>query len=665
MRPIRTPGRLLLRAAASGQVGYNTVVPSSSRPDIRNVAVIAHVDHGKTSLVNSMLNEAGLVHVKFGEAGFTLDSMTGNPLEREKGVTILSKIIGIPVPRHILERRVQLLGSSNGAAHQGQDGGSDVRLNIIDTPGHADFGGEVERVLGMADGCLLIVDAAEGPMPQTRFVLQKAFELHLRPIVVINKVDRRDARTEWVLEQTSDLFLDLATDAEQLDFPVLYAIAREGRAGVKAEELEPTLEPLFDVILDHVPPPSGDTEASLQVQVTTLDYDSHQGRFAIGRVRRGAVRPGDSIVRLTRTGQKTGPHKVVAVNTYEGLARVASECATVGDIVALTGIPDVAISDTLADPANPEALPAQAIEEPTVRMAFGVNTSPFAGRDTKLSSTSRQLRARLLRELETNVSLRVEDTDSADEFLVSGRGELHLAILIETLRREGYEFQVSRPEVITRQIDGRTCEPLEHLVVDTIEEHVGAVSELLGKRLGKLEHMAHDGHGGLRMEFRVPTRGLIGLRSQLLTATRGHSVMASRLLGYEPWMGPIGGTRNGVLVASESGVATGYSIANAQERAQTLIEPQTPVYEGMLVGLNSRPEDMAVNIVKEKKQTNIRSSTSEIAVKLSPPLRLSLEQALDFIEGDELVEVTPVGYRLRKRLLSAGERARAVKRQAS
>jgi GTP-binding protein len=439
-------------------------------------------------------------------------------------------------------------------------------------------------------------------------------------------------------------------------------VAREGRAGATPDELEDTLTPLFSTILEHVPPPSGDQSAPLQVQVTTLDYDSHQGRFAIGRVRRGAVRPGDSIVRLGRNGQTTGPHKVASVFTYEGLARVAVECATVGDIVALTGVPEVAISDTLADPANPEALPAQAIEEPTVRMTFGVNTSPFAGREGKVSSTSRQLRARLLRELETNVSLRVEDTESADEFLVSGRGELHLAILIETLRREGYEFQVSRPEVITREIDGRTCEPVEHLVVDTIEEHVGSVSELLGKRLGKLEHMAHDGHGGVRMEFRVPTRGLIGLRSLLLTATRGHSVMASRLLGYEPWLGPISGTRNGVLVASESGVATGYAIANAQERAQTLVEPQTPVYEGMLVGLNSRPEDMAVNIVREKKQTNIRSSTSEIAVKLSPPLRLSLEQALDFIEGDELVEVTPVGYRLRKRLLSANDRARAGKR---
>jgi GTP-binding protein len=353
---------------------------------------------------------------------------------------------------------------------------------------------------------------------------------------------------------------------------------------------------------------------------------------------------------------------VVAVYTYEGLTRVARERALVGDIVALTGVADVGIGDTLADPALPERLPVPSIEEPTVRMTFGVNTSPFAGREAKLSSTSRQLRARLLRELETNVSLRVADTDSADEFLVSGRGELHLAILVETLRREGYEFQVSRPEVITHQVDGRTCEPVEHLVVDTVEEHVGAVSELLGKRLGKLEHMEHDGHGGLRMEFRVPTRGLIGLRSLLLTATRGHSVMASRLLGYEPWQGSIGGSRNGVVVASESGVATSYAIASIQERAQTFVEPGAQVYEGMIVGLNSRPEDMAVNITREKKQTNIRSSTAEIGIRLTPPVRLSLEQALDFIEPDELVEVTPLAFRLRKRLLTANERAKALKR---
>jgi GTP-binding protein len=614
----------------------------SARADIRNVAVIAHVDHGKTSLVDQMLRQAGLTHTRQGEPEFTLDSMTGNPMERERGITILSKLTGVPYRDHRT--------------------GDVVRLNIIDTPGHADFGGEVERVLGMADGALLIVDAAEGPMPQTRFVLQKAFELGLRPIVVINKVDRKDARTDWVLEATSDLFLDLATDAAQLEFPVLYAVAREGRAGHTADDLASDLQPLFDTILDHVPPPTGDSSGPLQVQVTTLDYDSHQGRFAIGRIRRGAVRPGDSIVRLSRTGQKTGPFKVVAVYTYTGLSRVAVECAQVGDIVALTGIADVAISDTLADPTVPEALPAQAIEEPTVRMSFGVNTSPFAGREAKLSSTSRQLRSRLLRELETNVSLRVEDTDSADEFLVAGRGELHLAILVETLRREGYEFSVSRPEVITHEVDGQLQEPIEHLVVDTVEEYVGAVSELLGKRLGKLEHMAHDGHGGLRMEFRVPTRGLIGLRGLLLTATRGHSVMASRLLGYEPWLGSIGVSRNGVLVASETGVVTSFAMAAAQERAQTFVEPQAQVYEGMVVGMNSRPEDMAFNITKEKKQSNVRSSTSDITVRLTPSIKLSLEQALDFIETDELVEVTPAAFRMRKRVLNADERGKARKR---
>jgi GTP-binding protein len=608
----------------------------TTRTDLRNVAVIAHVDHGKTSLVDQMLRQAGLARTRMGEGDFTLDSMTGNPLEREKGITILSKLTGVP--------------------YRG------VTLNIIDTPGHADFGGEVERVLGMADGCLLIVDAAEGPMPQTRFVLQKAFELGLRPILVINKVDRRDARPEWVLNATSDLFLDLATDEAQLDFPVLYAIAREGRAGLSADALADDLEPLFHTILEHVPAPAGEAEAPLQVQVTTLDYDTHQGRFAIGRIRRGSVQPGESVLRLARDGSQTGPHKVVAVYTYEGLTRVAREQAAVGDIVALTGVADVGIGDTLADPATPERLPVPSIEEPTVRMTFGVNTAPFAGKEAKLSSTSRQLRARLLRELETNVSLRVADTDSADEFLVSGRGELHLAILVETLRREGYEFQVSRPEVITQQVDGRTCEPIEHLVVDTVEEHVGAVAELLGKRLGKMEHMEHDGHGGVRMEFRVPTRGLIGLRSLLLTATRGHSVMASRLLGYEPWQGSIGGSRNGAIVASESGVATSYSIASIQERAQTFVEPGAAVYEGMIVGLNSRPEDMAVNITREKKQTNIRSSTAEIGIRLTPPIRLSLEQALDFIEPDELVEVTPIAFRLRKRLLTANERAKALKR---
>jgi GTP-binding protein len=608
--------------------------------------VIAHVDHGKTSLVDQMLRQAGLARTRMGEGDFTLDSMTGNPLEREKGITILSKITGVPL---VID-------------------GQAVTLNIIDTPGHADFGGEVERVLGMADGCLLIVDAAEGPMPQTRFVLQRAFELGLTPIVVINKVDRQHARPEWVLGATQDLFLELATEDAHLDFPVLYAIAREGRVGHSPRSLANTLDPLFESILEHVPPPAGDTEAPLQVSVTTLDYDTHQGRFAIGRIRRGRIAPGESVVRVGGFGQAGGaptPRKVVAVYTYRGLARVARDCAEAGDIVAITGLDDVAIGDTLADPGAPEALPGPAVEEPTVRMTFGVNTSPFAGREAKVSSTSRQLRARLLRELETNISLRVDETTNADEFLVSGRGELHLAILVETLRREGYEFQISRPEVILKDEGGQTLEPLEQTLVDTLEEHVGSVSEILGKRLARLEDMSHDGHGGVRMEYRAPTRGLIGVRGLLLTATRGHSSLSSRLLGYAPWLGEIAGARNGVLVASEAGVATSYAIANAQARAHTFVEPGTAVYEGMIVGLNSRPEDMAVNITKEKKQTNIRSSTAEIAIKLTPVLKLSLEQALDFIEPDELVEVTPVAFRLRKRLLTAERRAKDRKRSTS
>jgi GTP-binding protein len=441
--------------------------------------------------------------------------------------------------------------------------------------------------------------------------------------VVINKVDRQHARPAWVLDATQDLFLELATEDAHLEFPVLYAIAREGRAGWAPDALEPNLEPLFRAILEHVPPPTGDDDRPLQILVTTLDYDTHQGRIGIGRIRRGAVSPGDSVLRLSRTGEAAeAPRKVVALYTYLGLNRTPADHARVGDIVAVTGLDQVAIGDTLADPLDPEPL---------------------------------------LRELETNVALRVEDTDSADEFLVSGRGELHLAILVETLRREGYEFQVSRPEVILQERDGERLEPVEHLVVDTIDEHVGTVSEILGKRQGLLETMAPDGHGGVRMEFRVPTRGLIGVRGLLLTATRGHSSLASRLIGYEPLQGSIGGTRNGVLVASETGQATSYAIGNAQERAQTFVEPQASVYEGMIVGLSARPDDMAINITREKKQTNIRSSTSDIAVKLTPPVKLSLEQALDFIEPDELVEVTPRAFRLRKRLLTADERAKARK----
>jgi GTP-binding protein len=598
------------------------------REDIRNVAIIAHVDHGKTTLVDGLLKQSKVFRENQQVGELIMDS---NELERERGITILAKNTAI--------------------MYHG------VKINIIDTPGHADFGGEVERVLNMADGCLLLVDAVEGPMPQTRFVLKKALELGLKPILVINKIDRRDARVEQVLSWTQDLFLELATSAEQLDFPVIYAIAREGVARYAPEDDNADLVPLFETILAHVPAPVVDDEAPFQLLVTALDYDDYKGKYAIGRITRGRIRPGMSVMRIDRDGEMTRA-RVSLVFTYQGLGRLEVDEATAGDIVALTGIADVNISETLADAEQPEALPVIEIEQPTLKMTFGVNTSPFAGREGKWS-TSRQLRARLYRELETNVSLRVEDGASADEFIVSGRGELHLAVLIETMRREGYELQVSRPEVITRESGGKTLEPVERLVIDTREEYIGAVSENLATRKARLANMVYDGQGNVRLEYDIPTRGLIGFRNAFLTLTKGNGAMASLLQGYEPWAGAIGTTRNGALIASEGGVALTYGLNNAQARGQTFIEPGTPVYEGMIIGLNVRPDDLVVNVCKEKKATNVRSSTSDIAVRLSPPVKHSLEQSLDFINPDELVEVTPQNIRLRKRLLTQHERARA------
>ena len=598
------------------------------REDIRNVAIIAHVDHGKTTLVDGLLKQSKVFRENQQVGELIMDS---NELERERGITILSKNTAI--------------------MYRG------VKINIIDTPGHADFGGEVERVLNMADGCLLLVDAVEGPMPQTRFVLKKALELGLKPIVVINKIDRRDARVEQVLTWTQDLFLELATHADQLDFPVIYAIARDGVARYAPDDDNSDLVPLFETILAHVPAPVVDDEAPFQLLVTALDYDDYKGKYAIGRITRGRVRPGMSVMRIDREGEMARA-RVSLVFTYQGLGRLEVDEATAGDIVALTGIADVNISETLADAEQPEALPVIEIEQPTLKMTFGVSTSPFAGREGKWS-TSRQLRARLYRELETNVSLRVEDGASADEFIVSGRGELHLAVLIETMRREGYELQVSRPEVITREIDGKTMEPVERLVIDTREEYIGAVSENLATRKARLANMVYDGQGNVRLEYDIPTRGLIGFRNAFLTLTKGNGATSSLLLGYEPWAGTIGTARNGVLIASEGGVALTYGLNNAQARGQTFIEPGTPVYEGMIVGLNARPDDLVVNVCKEKKATNVRSSTSDIAVRLSPPVKHSLEQSLDFINPDELVEVTPQNIRLRKRLLTQHERARA------
>jgi GTP-binding protein len=598
------------------------------RGDIRNVAIIAHVDHGKTTLVDGLLKQ-GKVFRENQQVGELI--MDSNELERERGITILAK--------------------NTAVTYRG------IKINIIDTPGHADFGGEVERVLNMADGCLLLVDAVEGPMPQTRFVLKKAFELGLKPILVINKIDRRDARPAQVLSWTQDLFLELATRDDQLDFPVLYAIAREGIARVHPDDTNTDLVPLFEAIVNTVPAPVVDEDAPFQLLVTALDYDDYKGKYAIGRITRGRVRPGMSVARITREGE-VSRGRVGLVFTYQGLARLEVPEATAGDIVALTGIGEASISDTLADVETPEALPSIAIDAPTLKMTFGVNTSPFAGREGKWS-TSRQLRSRLYRELETNVSLRVEDGRSPDEFIVSGRGELHLAILIETMRREGYELQVSRPEVITRDVNGKVLEPIERLVVDTREQYIGAISETLAVRKARMVNMHNDGAGNVRLEYDIPTRGLIGFRNAFLTLTQGNGAMASLLVGYEPWLGPIGTSRNGALIASEGGMAVTYGLNNAQGRGQTFIEPGTPVYEGMIVGLNARPDDIAVNVCKEKKMTNVRSSTADIAVRLSPAVKLSLEQSLDFIGGDELVEVTPQSIRLRKRLLTQHERSRA------
>lgn len=598
------------------------------RNDIRNVAIIAHVDHGKTTLVDGLLKQSHIFRENQAVGELIMDS---NDQERERGITILAKNTAI--------------------TYRG------IKINIIDTPGHADFGGEVERVLNMADGCILLIDAVEGPMPQTRFVLQKALELNLQPIVVINKIDRRDARIDQVLEWTHDLFLELATTDAHLDFPTLYAIGRDGVAMYHPDDERRDLEPLFETIINTVPAPLVDTEAPLQMLVAALDYDDYKGKYAIGRIVRGRVAPNTFVAHINRDGV-VSRQKVALVLTYKGLQRVEVPEAQAGDIVALTGIPNANIGETIADVEAPEALPTIAITEPTLKMTFGVNTSPFAGREGKFP-TSRQLRTRLYRELETNVSLRVEDGNTPDEFIVSGRGELHLSVLIENMRREGYEFQVSRPEVITREDeDGKILEPIEHLVIDTKDSYIGILTETLATRKAQLTNMTNDGSGNVRLEYHIPTRGLIGFRNAFLTLTQGNGAMSSMLIGYEPWLGKIGTTRMGALIASETGVAMTYGLNNAQQRGDTFIEPGTAVYEGMIVGLNTRQSDMVVNVCKEKQKTNIRSSTADIAVRLTPPIIMSLEQSLDFINNDELVEITPQNIRLRKRYLTQHERAR-------
>ena len=598
------------------------------RNDLRNIAIIAHVDHGKTTLVDGLLKQSKVFRENQQTGECIMDS---NALERERGITILAK--------------------NTAVAYKG------VKINIIDTPGHADFGGEVERVINMADACLLLIDAVDGPMPQTKVVLRKALEKKVKPIVVINKIDRENARIPVVLNMVQDLFLELAVSDDQLDFPVIYASGREGWATLDPNVKGCDLSPLFEVILKEIPPPVIE-EGPFQMLVSNLDYDSHKGKIAIGRIWRGKVSPHDRLVVLNADGSAT-PFEVGQVFTHLGLKREEVSVASAGDIIAITGMEKTTIGDTLADPEKQEALPRIEITEPTVKMTFGVNTSPFSGREGKYSTT-RQLRDRLYRELETNLSLRVQDTETPDTFLVSGRGELHLSVFIENMRREGYEFEVSKPEAIIKEIDGKLMEPVEALTLDIREEFIGILTELLSSRQAQMTNMHNDGRGNIRMEFKIPTKGLIGFRSDFLTATRGEGVMNSIFIGYQPWGGEIDSTRSGsVMVASETGEAVPYGLNNAQQRGIPFIDPGAQVYEGMIIGQTNRPRDMAVNVCKAKKLTNIRSSTSDVAVKLIPPIKMSLEQSIDFINRDELVEVTPKNIRLRKKILKETLRLRA------
>ena len=609
------------------------VIHTQSNDEIRNIAIIAHVDHGKTTLVDALLKQGHVfgAHQEVGEL-----IMDSNPLEQERGITILAKNTAV---------------TYNG-----------TKINIIDTPGHVDFSGEVERIMNMADGCLLLVDAVDGPMPQTRFVLQQALNHDVAPMVVINKTDRPEARVSEVVELVQDLFLELATKAEHLDFPVLYASARDGYALTDLDAPRRGMQPLFEAMIESVPPPAGDPDGPFQMLVAALDYNNYFGQIAIGRVSRGTARSRTSVA-LLRDGYEAQPHDLEKVFVFRGLERLEVLEAPVGDIVSVSGVDGVSIGDTIADIEHPEALPSIEIEEPTVKMAFGVNTSPFMGKKGT-HSTSRMLHERLLRELRTNVSLRVETTDSPDEFLVSGRGELHLTILVETIRREGYEFQLSRPEPATKVIDGTVYEPYEHLTIDTREEYIGPLAEALAGRLAELINMINDGTGNVRLEYNIPTRGLIGFRSVFLRDTRGTGVTNSLFTGFRAMSGEVKSTFNGVLVASETGTAITYGLLNAQGRGETFVERGTPVYEGMIVGVHPKDQDIVINVCKEKKLTNMRSAGADNAERLRPPVELSLEDALDFIADDELVEVTPQDFRLRKKVLDSTARRRKGRNHA-
>jgi GTP-binding protein len=600
-----------------------------SRP-IRNIAIIAHVDHGKTTLVDCLLKQSGTfaAHERPGER-----IMDSHEIERERGITILAK---------------------NCAIEYG-----DTRINIVDTPGHADFGGEVERVLSMVDGVLLLVDAVEGPMPQTRFVTRKALAQGLRAIVVVNKIDRPGGRPAWVVDQTFDLFDKLGASDAQLDFPVIYASALHGWASTDYTERRPDMSALFEAILTHVPPPAASEDGALQLQISTLDYNSYLGRIGVGRIRRGVVRAGQNVA-LRFGNEDRGPAKVGQVLTFRGLERLPVESAAAGDIVAVTGVEEVNIGLTLCDPEGAEGLPPIHVDEPTLVMNFQVNTSPLAGREGRFV-TSRQLRERLYRELQSNVALRVEDTEEPDVLRVSGRGELHLTILIERMRREGYELAVSRPKVLTKLVDGEMHEPFEALSVDVEEQHQGAVMAALGERRAELGTMSRDTRGRVRLDYRVPARGLIGFQGEFLTLTRGTGLMSHVFDGFAPLGGDIPARHNGVLVSNEHGEAVAYALFNLQERGRLFIGPGERLYEGMVIGIHSRDNDLVVNPIRTKKLTNIRAAGKDDAILLTPPIQLTLEYAVEFIADDELVEVTPTSIRIRKRMLREHERRRAAR----
>jgi len=597
---------------------------------LRNIAIIAHVDHGKTTLVDKLLQQAGTFAAHQHLVERVMDS---NDIERERGITILAK--------------------NTAVDYRG------VHINIVDTPGHADFGGEVERVLSMVDGVLLLVDAVEGPMPQTRFVTRKALAQGLKPIVVVNKVDRDGARPDWVVDQTFDLMDKLGATEDQLDFPVIYASALNGWATTTAGEVGKTMQPLFDAVLEHVPAPKGDPEGPLQLQIAAVDYSSFLGRIAVGRIRRGSIRKqqevaimsGDKLVRKAKIG---------VIHTFQGLDKVETAVATAGEIVSVTGIEDFVIGTTFADPENPEGLPMVGVDEPTLTMNFQVNTSPYAGQEGKYV-TSRQIRERLDRELLANVALRVEETGDADVFRVSGRGELHLTILIENMRREGYELAVGKPKVVAKTVDGVRLEPWENLTVDVDMENQGKIMEELGRRGGELQDMVPDGKGRVRLDYSIPSRGLIGFHMEFMTLTRGTGIKSHVFEKYAPVKGELPSRRNGVLISSEQGEAVAFALFNLEERGRMFVSPGERVYVGMVIGIHSRDNDLIVNPVKGKKLTNVRAAGKDENVVLTPPIQLTLESAVEFIEDDELVEVTPKSIRLRKRFLSEHERKRAAR----